>query len=67
VIKPKRLCVPVDKNGEGIVNADRQLLCYKIRTGNVTLPATVFTNNQFGPETVGLKKADELCIPSIFQ
>jgi hypothetical protein len=68
VLKPKQLCVPVDKNGEGIVNADRQLLCYKIRTAApVTVPATVFTNNQFGPENVAIAKPELLCIPSIFQ
>lgn len=29
---PVRLCNPVDKNGEGIVNDDGHLVCYAIRT-----------------------------------
>jgi hypothetical protein len=66
VVKPKRFCTPVDKNGEGIVNDTRFLLCYKVRAASpITVPATVFTNNQFGPETVALKAVDELCIPSV--
>jgi hypothetical protein len=66
VVKAKRLCVPVDKNGEGIVNGSRQLLCYKTKAAApVTVPAQVFTTNQFGPETVAMSKPDQLCIPSV--
>ena len=66
VVKPTRVCTPVDKNGEGIVNGSRHLVCYKVRPlATITVPAQVFVNNQFGPETVVLKKPDELCIPSV--
>ncbi len=66
VVKPKLLCVPTDKNGEGIVNQDRALLCYKAKSASpVTTPASAFTNNQFGPETVHMGKDEQLCIPSV--
>src|SRR4029434_8260455 len=29
--KPKHLCLPVDKNGEGIKNPDAHLLCYQVK------------------------------------
>jgi hypothetical protein len=68
VLKAKQLCVPVDKNGEGIVNGSRNLLCYKSKPATpVTTPAQVFTNNQFGPETVTMSKDELLCIPSTIQ
>ena len=68
LVKPKRLCVPVDKNGEGINNPNRQMLCYKTKAGGpITVPTQVFTNNQFGPETVAMAKTEELCIPSVIQ
>ena len=31
VKKPRTLCVPADKNGEGIQHADNQLLCYDMK------------------------------------
>jgi hypothetical protein len=67
--KPKHLCLPVDKNTEGIKNADAHLLCYTVkgvsgqpkhvrRTG-------VHINNQFATAVLGTTKESELCIPSI--
>ena len=47
------------------MNSSRQLMCYKTKAASpVTVPANVFTNNQFGPGTVVRSKEDELCIPS---
>ena len=43
VIKAKRLCVPVDKNGEGIVNGSRKLLCYKAKPVSPTIMPTSAT------------------------
>jgi hypothetical protein len=66
--KVKHLCLPVDKNGEGIKNADANLLCY------LTKPSLgqpkhvkrlgVYVTTQFGPERVDTVKEAELCIPS---
>ena len=66
VVRPTRLCTPVDKNGEGIKNTAGHLMCYKV------VPATrkrfdvfhVFLNNQFGPELVDTGKEAEFCVPS---
>jgi hypothetical protein len=67
VRNPRHLCNPVDKNGEGIKNPTRRLLCYRLH-----LPAqprhvqrtSVFLANQFGPETVDTVKEYEFCVPS---
>ena len=59
---PKRLCNPVDKNGEGIQNPDDHLLCYKIMQVNLN---GIHVNNQFGPLQLDLeKKGKQLCVPS---
>ncbi len=63
-----RLCNPVDVNGAGIGNATGHLVCYDIerargqaKTANV---APVYTNNAFGPLTLGTHGDKELCVPS---
>ena len=49
--RPRWLCAPADKNGEGILNAETHLICYQIRRasglGSVA-PGRIFLNNQFG-------------------
>jgi hypothetical protein len=66
--KPRLLCNPVDKNGEGIKNADAHLVCYQAkRASGVPKHARlsgVQTNNQFGVEVQGTIKERTLCIPS---
>jgi hypothetical protein len=66
--KQLRLCVAVDKNGEGILYADSALMCYQDRIAPGTpppnLPPLVFTENQFGPDIYKVFGARELCIPS---
>ena len=67
VKKPLDLCVPVDKNGEGILDPTAHLLCYKIR--QTSLPffrgiAPIFINNQFGASTISVDHLRELCVPS---
>ena len=62
IVKPKRLCTPVDKNGEGIKtfdDPDDHLLCYEAKQ------AQFFVNDQFGPGQVDGKTKRELCVPSI--
>jgi hypothetical protein len=65
VRRPKRLCAPASKDGSLITNEVRHLLCYQVKDLSVTRPPTVFVNNQFGPETLLLQKARELCVPSL--
>jgi len=53
VKKPKMLCIPVDKNGEGLVAEENNLTCYdvkKLKDDPKFEKRNVFTNNQFGPE-----------------
>jgi hypothetical protein len=66
--KPKNLCLPVDKNGEGIKNPTGHLLCYIVKPA-IGAPAHVsqpqlFVNNQLGPELLKTIKEGEFCIPS---
>lgn len=69
VKKPTRLCVPVDKNGEGVQHPDVALSCFKAkpakgqpkhekRTG-------VFLAQQFGVEQLDTVKEEELCVVAV--
>jgi hypothetical protein len=67
--KPRHLCNPVDKNGEGIKNPNAHLFCY-LAKGARGQPrhvrrTGVNTNNQFGPLVISTIKESELCIPSL--
>ncbi len=62
VKKPLRLCLAVDKNGEGILDPRARLVCYTIRAGS-RVGETVFIENQFGADTLDIKRARELCVP----
>jgi len=77
VKKPKLLCNPVEKQ---VANADRtvettpiqnpenHLMCYdlkKIKDQPKFKKTNVFTNNQFEPEDLEVKKEHQLCVPSI--
>ncbi len=67
VKKPAQLCVPTDKNGEGIVDPDAFLTCYRIRQTNEPLfrgLEPIFIDNQFGPSTISVDHLRELCVPS---
>jgi hypothetical protein len=64
--KPYVFCNPVDKNGEGILNADDHLTCYKAK-GPKLYPAMrpkVQVVNQLGTLQLQAKKAFLLCVPS---
>jgi hypothetical protein len=70
--KVARLCVPVDKNAEGVHSAnpdEAALLCYKAAAakGQPKLtPATVATTDQFGSRSnLLITKAAEICVPSV--
>jgi hypothetical protein len=67
--RPVKLCVPVNKAGEGIKNPDAHLVCYSVRgvSGTPRLPKVnnIRTASQFGDLTIGTIREKELCIPSI--
>jgi hypothetical protein len=68
VVRPRRLCAPVDKDGEapGAETHPNHLLCYQIKNyfSNFTKVTSIFTHPQFGPETLDALKPVELCVPS---
>ncbi len=69
VRKPKRLCTPVDKNGEepGAETHPVHMMCYQIAQTSQPkfAPVTpIYVHNQFGPETLTASKPSELCVPS---
>ena len=67
--KPKRLCLPVDKNGEGIKDSDAHLLCYQAKRvkGQAKFAKVIdtFTANQFGDEKLDAIKESLLCVPTV--
>jgi hypothetical protein len=67
--RPRHLCVPVSKNGEGIKNEDAHLLCYRGRRarGEMDFIARrgLFINNQFGPLRLDAVRENEFCIPTL--
>ena len=64
--RPSHVCLPVDKNGEGIVDPAAQLTCYQVR-GRQAVPDSVFTTDQFGGDQLGVYGPRELCVPSTGQ
>jgi hypothetical protein len=63
VVEPEALCNPVDKNSEGILDPETHLTCYKITQG-IDAGRNAAIENQFGPLTLNVKKAETLCVPS---
>ena len=66
LVRPKRLCAPVDKNGES-PGADMHpdvLLCYRTRSDAHIPPRIVFVANQFGQQQFGIAQRREMCVPS---
>ena len=70
VKKPLHLCVPTDKNGEGIPSPGQAAMCYLVRTTSGTpppqkhLPNTLYTTHQFGSAALEVYGPRELCVPS---
>jgi hypothetical protein len=68
VKKPKHLCLPVDKNGEGIQSPDSLLVCYQAKPSKGepkhVKRSGVLLDNQFGTEQLDTVKEEELCVPS---
>jgi hypothetical protein len=66
--KPRHLCTPVDKNGEGIKNPAAHLLCYTVKPASGQpkhqRQTGLFLANQFGSEQLNTIKEAEFCVPS---
>jgi hypothetical protein len=65
VQRPRRLCVPTDKNGEDPTapSFPESLLCYQTK-GKGSVSGTAFLNNQFGQQVYRLGNRQQLCVPS---
>jgi hypothetical protein len=66
ILKPLRLCTPVDKNGEspGAEKHPEHLLCYRTRV-NTFGTTTAFVENQFGPQQWSVLRRTDFCVPSL--
>jgi hypothetical protein len=70
VKRPRRLCLPVNKNEEDPTAPSHpdHLMCYRVTPSAGSPPFTgvspIFVNNQFGPHTLGASALAELCVPS---
>jgi hypothetical protein len=69
VRKAFRLCVPADKNGEGITDPQIPLMCYLVKPvvgGPRFHPPVdpIYVNNQFGQSTYTIDHLQELCVPA---
>jgi hypothetical protein len=66
--KPRHLCLPVDKNGEGVKNPAAHFLCYTSRPARGepkhVRRSGLFLNNQFGALRMGTTREREFCVPS---
>jgi hypothetical protein len=68
VMRPTRLCVPVNMNCEEIKNPDNYLMGYQVRRSSGEpwhkRVRGIYTNNQLGPLKVSTVKEMELYVPS---
>jgi hypothetical protein len=65
--RPRRLCAPSDKNGEGIRHRDAHLLCYGARVVDGAADDAIVgvgTANQFGAGGLDARPAVEVCVPA---
>jgi cysteine-rich repeat protein len=67
VLKPLRLCTPVNKRGEDPAAPTHpgHLLCYRAKSSPHLARTELFINNQFGPLDLDLGAPRELCVPSV--
>ena len=67
VMKPRRLCVATDENGEepGAELHGDHLLCYQVKLQSTFAPIKVYTANQFGTETLDVRKPFDLCVSAL--
>lgn len=60
-----KLCLPTDKNGEGIKNPQIHLVCYKIKVDPKTSGTGVQAKSSLGELVLNLRREAELCVPSL--
>jgi hypothetical protein len=68
VLRPGHLCLPVDKNGEGIKNPAGVLTCYRVRRllrHAMHASQPVHVSDQFGSLTRDVVVETRLCVPGV--
>lgn len=66
VVRARQLCLPVDKNGEGIRNPTELLTCYRIRRAlgrNHHVARRVYVSDQLGSVVRRTVAENQLCVP----
>lgn len=70
LVKPLLLCLPVDKNGEGLKNPAGLLTCYKPKLDRGepkhSRKEGAHISDQFGSLILNTIKETEFCVPSVF-
>jgi hypothetical protein len=69
VVRPRRLCIPVDKNGEGVPHPVAHLMCYQVKPANgeprhTAVVGQLHLQSQFGALRLDTVKEEELCVPA---
>jgi len=64
VQQPKFACIPVNKNGEGIINPSAYLTCYQLKGSTLLPKPTVDIHTQFQVSRFEAKKPKLICVPS---
>jgi hypothetical protein len=66
ILKPKRLCVAtnVSNSEPGADTHAEHLVCYQGKLQSNFTPLRAYTANEFGNETLDVKKAIEVCVPA---
>jgi hypothetical protein len=66
VLKPKKLCVAtnVSNTEPGADTHAEHLVCYQAKLQSTFTPLRAYTANEFGNETLDVKKPLEVCVPA---
>jgi len=63
--RPYRMCNPVDKDDEGIIDPTEHEMCYQVRDATPRFNRyDVLVENQFGKQNLVVTKPDTLCTPA---
>jgi hypothetical protein len=63
VKRPRHICNPVDKNGEGVSDPTAHMMCYKIKEPRFKRRDVVI-ENQFGEQRLTVLGPHNLCVPA---
>ena len=64
--RPRRLCAPVDVNGNGVRDPQMYLMCYAARLAAASgpLPTRLFLRSELGDAQVEVRRPADVCVPS---